>query len=210
MTLHVALNHRTHYHYDRPVHLGPQVIRLRPAPHCRTPILSYSLQDRAERAFPQLAAGSARQLPGAPRLSRPGARSSRVEVDLVAEMAVHQPVRLLPRAGRRDSFRSRTSRRLRAASSQPYLRDRAGAAASKHSSCARCDRSRRRRTVDFLVELNQRLQRDIALRRSAWNPACRRCEETLELGRGSCRDTAWLLVQILRHWAWPRGSSPAT
>ena len=43
MALHVALTHRTQYSYDRLTGLGPQIVRLRPAPHCRTPILSYSL-----------------------------------------------------------------------------------------------------------------------------------------------------------------------
>ena len=44
MSIHVALRHVTHYKYDRPVTIGPQVVRLRPAPHCRTPVLSYSLR----------------------------------------------------------------------------------------------------------------------------------------------------------------------
>ena len=44
MAIQVALNHKTTYHYDRLVALGPQIVRLRPAPHCRTPILSYSLR----------------------------------------------------------------------------------------------------------------------------------------------------------------------
>src|SRR5687767_628832 len=51
MAIRVALHHRTVYRYDRPVMLMPHVVRLRPAPHCRTPILSYSLKVQPELQF---------------------------------------------------------------------------------------------------------------------------------------------------------------
>ncbi|MEZ5447780.1 MAG: transglutaminase N-terminal domain-containing protein [Thiolinea sp.] len=51
MSIHVALNHRTVYQFDRPVHLSPHVVRLRPAAHSRTPILSYSLNIKPANHF---------------------------------------------------------------------------------------------------------------------------------------------------------------
>src|ERR1700729_4068306 len=51
MALQIALNHKTIYRYDRRINLGPQTVRLRPAPHTRTPILSYSLRVRPEKHF---------------------------------------------------------------------------------------------------------------------------------------------------------------
>src|SRR5512138_1263277 len=90
MSIHVALNHVTHYRYDRPVKLGPQVIRLRPAPHSRTRILAYSLRVTPEQHF-----FNWQQDPQSNFLARivvpEATRELRIEVDLIAEMAVLNP-----------------------------------------------------------------------------------------------------------------------
>src|ERR1700683_316999 len=90
MSIHVALNHVMHYRYDRQVVLGPQIIRLRPAPHCRTRILSYSLKITPSEHFINW-----QQDPQSNYLARVAfpkpARELRIEVDLVAEMAVVNP-----------------------------------------------------------------------------------------------------------------------
>ena len=195
MSIHVALNHVTEYQYDRPVTLSPQLVRLRPAPHCRTPILSYS-----QRVTPGTHFINWQQDPQSnyvARLTFPEpVREFCVEVDLVAEMAVYDPVRLLPRAGGR--VLSVLLRGLGAARAAAVPADRAADAALRGVP-RRPSIARRRRTIDTLVDINRQLQRDIryVIR---LDPGVQTIEQTLErVGSGSCRDTTWLLVQLLRH-----------
>lgn len=88
MSIHVALRHVTPYEYERPVVLSPQRVRLRPAPHCRTRILSYSQRVTPEKHFVNWQQG-----PQSNYVSRltflDRVREFRVEVDLVAEMSVY-------------------------------------------------------------------------------------------------------------------------
>jgi transglutaminase-like putative cysteine protease len=90
MAINVALTHKTHYQYDRRVSLGPQIVRLRPAPHCRTPILSYSLKIRPENHYINW-----QQDPQSNFLARlvfpEPTTEFFVEVDLVAELGVFNP-----------------------------------------------------------------------------------------------------------------------
>ena len=90
MTIRVALNHQTLYRYDRRITLGPQWVRLRPAPHCRTPIDSYSL-----RVSPKPHFVNWQQDPQGNYLARyvfpEPTKELRVEVDLVADMTVINP-----------------------------------------------------------------------------------------------------------------------
>ena len=101
VSIHVALNHVTHYRYDRLINLGPQVVRLRPRRIRRTRILSYSLKIGPDKHFINW-----QQDPQGNYLARlvfpEKTREFSIEVDLVAEMSVHQSVRLLPRAVRRE------------------------------------------------------------------------------------------------------------
>src|SRR5229473_4715783 len=193
MALHVALNHKTHYRYDRRVSLGPQIVRLRPVPHCRTPILSYSLKVRPKNHFVNW-----QQDPQSNYLARlvfpEPTNELFVEVDLVAEMAVFNPFDffLEPHAEQYPfSYDAATGHELR-----PYLATQT--AGPRLSAFLAGVPPRSARTIDFLVDINQRVQHKISYL-IRMQPGVQSCEETLDLRSGSCRDSAWLLVQIMRH-----------
>jgi uncharacterized protein (DUF2126 family)/transglutaminase-like putative cysteine protease len=236
MSIHVALRHVTRYRYDRPVTLSPHVVRLRPAPHCRTPVLSYSLKITPEDHFINW-----QQDPQSNFLARlvfpDPVREFCVEVDLVAEMAVfnpfdfflepqaehfpfrydpvlahelepyHRKLPMTPQFG--EYVREIRSRYLgRHAEMPPVMPGTHSEVPHEPASggvlpeagvlIAAPDSDPRPRTIDFLVALNQQIWQDVryTIRMEA---GVQTPEETLELGSGSCRDSAWLLCQVLRH-----------
>ncbi|MGD9805702.1 MAG: DUF2126 domain-containing protein [Hyphomicrobiaceae bacterium] len=193
MTLNVALTHRTTYTYDRLIGVSPQVIRLRPAPHCRTPILSYSLMIE-----PKLHFINWQQDPFGNFLARvvfpEKVREFSVTVDLVANMAVINPFDFFVEDGFTEwpfIYEASLAKEL-----QPYLvPDPAGANLTAY--LAGIDR-RPRATIDFLTDLNRQLQGDITYL-IRMEPGVQTPETTLANASGSCRDSGWLLVQIARH-----------
>jgi len=193
VSIHVALNHVTHYSYDRLINLGPQIVRLRPCPHSRTRILSYSLKIGPAKHFINW-----QQDPQGNYLARlvfpEKAREFRVEVDLVAEMSVINPFDffLEPHA-EKIPFAYVAEERHELA---PYLyKVNYGPLFDKYLAGIPLVPTR---SVDFLVALNAQVQRDINYT-IRLEPGVQTPEETLEKRSGSCRDSAWLLVQLLRH-----------
>ena len=193
MSIHVALHHRTTYRYDRLVALGPQIVRLRPAPHSRTPVLSYSLKVAPAQHFINW-----QQDPQGNHLARlvfpEKTDLFEVTVDLVADMSVNNPFDffLVPEA-EQWPFAYDTSLAEEIA---PFRKLEPPGPLLK-AWLAKVDR-KPQRTVDFIVGLNARLQREIGYI-VRLEPGVQTCEETLSLAKGSCRDTGWLLVTILRH-----------
>ncbi len=198
MSIQVALNHRTRYRYDKPVSLGPQVIQLRPAPHCRTRILSYSLQvTPADHILNWHLDAHSNHVA---RMLFPSKTTEFVvEVDLVADLSPVNPfdfflepsVQNFPFAYDPDPKKDL----------KPYLAvDPAGprlrALVDEVSGGTRVGRSQE--TISFLVGLNHKV-RDAVGYVIRMDPGVQDSELSLEIQTGSCRDSAWLLVEILRH-----------
>src|SRR6202142_2692153 len=193
MVTQVALNHRTQYRYDKAVSVGPQVIRLRPAPHCRTPILSYSLSVTPARHLLnwQLDAHNNHL---ARLLFREKTNEFAVEVDLVAELSPFNPFDFFLEPGV-ENYPFEYAPDL-AKDLEPYCSvDPAG---PRLEAFLGKPPGGTQGTINFLVELNRRVRNEIEYE-TRLDPGVQTCEQTLEKCTGSCRDSAWLLVQILRH-----------
>ncbi|MCC6295459.1 MAG: transglutaminase family protein [Pseudomonadales bacterium] len=193
MAIRVKLLHTTEYRFDRLVSLSPHVLRLRPAAHCRTPIRGYTLRVSPGGHFLNW-----QQDPFGNYLARlvfpERTDHLRVVVEVIAEMTVINPFDffLEPIAERFPFAYGERDRRELAAYLEcepagPLLREWLAAVPRAATP-----------TIDFLVDLNRRLQHEIAYT-LRMEPGVQSCEETLALARGSCRDSGWLLVQICRH-----------
>jgi len=197
MSMLVSLRHVTRYLYDRPVTLGPHEIRLKPAPAGRTPVTSYALTVRPAHHtlhWHYDAAGN----PVARVLFQDKVSLLEIDVALTADLAPVNPFDFLvepgaerypvtyPEAARPDlapclAATDSGERLLR------WLED-----------FRSTDKPEGRGTVDLLVRINERISRDVAYV-TRMEHGVQSCEDTLGLGSGSCRDSGWLLVQILRH-----------
>lgn len=192
MGIRVALKHHTQYHYDRPIQLGPQVVRLRPAPHCRTPVLSYSMKVKPASHFCNW-----QQDPQGNYIARlvfpEKTDEFSITVDLVADMTAINPF----------DFFLESSAEQYPFTYEPWLaKELAPFLVVNHDTepldaWLKDKPAKGRHVIDVITDLNQKLQQEIRYE-IRMEPGVQTPRETLERKSGSCRDSAWLLVQLLR------------
>ncbi len=193
MTIRVAIRHKTIYSFDRPVSLSPHVFRLRPAVHSRTPIKAYALRIEPKNHFINW-----QQDPFGNILARvvfpEKCRKLSVEVEVIADMTVINPFDFFVEDYAENypfKYDALTLKEL-----QPYLE-----ICEKGSLLMQWVKDfdvSKRSINDFLVDVNRAVFAAISYN-IRMEVGIQSCEETLKIRSGSCRDSAWLLVQILRH-----------
>jgi uncharacterized protein (DUF2126 family)/transglutaminase-like putative cysteine protease len=195
MAIRVALSHRTSYRFDRRVGLSPHEIRLRPAPHCRTPVPGYSLRIDPARHFVNW-----QQDPYGNWVARvvfpEPADQLEITVDLTADMTVINPF---------DFFVEPYAETYPFAYAPPLAKELIPFLEVEPPSAELAAWLARLRAtiqpgeaiVNLLVRTNQQVQRDVRYL-VRMEPGVQTPAQTLSCGSGSCRDSGWLLVQILR------------
>ena len=193
MAIRVGLHHVTEYRYDREVTLSPHVIRLRPCVHSRTPVLAYSLNIEPKNHFLNW-----QQDPFGNWVARlvfpEKTQNLKIEVDLVADLTVINPFDFFLEPDAEEfpftyspGLKQELAPYLKVKESGPHLMKWLEAIPRE-----------KKRTVDFLVDVNFRAHLAVGyvIRLEA---GVQTCEQTFERGTGSCRDSAYLLVQALRY-----------
>jgi uncharacterized protein (DUF2126 family)/transglutaminase-like putative cysteine protease len=193
MALKVVISHKTHYAYDKYISLSPHIIRLRPAPHSRTPIEAYSLKITPKEHFINW-----QQDPFGNYLARivfpEKVKEFGIDVEIIADLITINPFDFFVDDSAKDfpfTYDKELKKEL-----APYLEvDEDG---KKLKSFMKTLDLKPRPIIDFLVYLNSEIYKHLnyTLR---LDPGVQTCETTLDKKLGSCRDYAWLFVQVLRH-----------
>lgn len=194
MTITVGISHHTEYKYDRSVNMGPHIFRLRPAPHSRTKIKSYSLKITPEDHYINWQQDPFGNYQARVVFNKPTKEFS-FTVDLVAEMTVINPF---------DFFLEEYAEefpfvydKISKAELAPYLKKRK-ASPKLLELIESLKPEKPIRSVDFLVAVNQVIYKLVGYG-IRLEPGVQTPNETLNKKTGSCRDSAWLLVQLFRH-----------
>lgn len=196
MAIRTSIFHQTTYHYRPKTSLGPQVVRLRPAPHCRSSIVGYSLDVQPGGHFINW-----QQDPYNNWLARvvfpEDVKTFQVTVDLVLDLSPINPFDFFLEPEAKElpfTYEEHLMKDL-----QPYLEilPKADLGPTFESIAKDLAPGKGVHTVDHLVKVNSTIhdRLDYTLR---MEPGVQSPCETLKLNRGSCRDFAWLLVQLLR------------
>lgn len=192
MTIRVALHHETTYQYDRLVNLGPQIVRLRPAPHCRTKVVSYSMRISPTEHFCNWQQDPQGNYQARLVFPKPARRMS-IVVDIVADLTAVNPF---------DFFLESTAEKFPFTYEPAIARELAPYLETLPSTplvdkwVDALDKTPKP-TMDAVTNINQILQQKIRYE-IRMEPGVQTPEETLTLASGSCRDSAWLLVQLMR------------
>ena len=196
MTIRVALHHKSHYVFDRPVVASPHEIRLRPAAHSRTPVSGYSLKVRPEKHFIHWQQDAYGNFVARITFPEPTEEID-ITVDLLADMTVINPFDFFVEDwAEHYPFKYPLTLQVELA---PFLEtERPGPLLEALLGTIKNDIPENITTTNFLVALNQKLH-DLVSYGIRLEAGVQSCEETLRKKSGSCRDSAWLLVQILRH-----------
>ena len=193
MTIRVAIRHKTIYNFDRPVSLSPHVFRLRPAVHSRTPIKAYSLRIEPKNHFINWQQDPFGNILGRVVFPDKCQRLS-VEVEVIADMTVINPFDFFVEDYAENypfKYDALTLKEL-----QPYLEVTENGPLLKQW-VKEFDKTKRS-INDFLVDINRAIFLAISYN-IRMEVGIQSSEETLKIRSGSCRDSAWLLVQALRH-----------
>lgn len=193
MSLKVVLSHKTHYAFDKPINLSPHVIRLRPAPHSRTPIEAYSLNIKPDSHFINW-----QQDPFGNYLARivfpEKTTELAIDVEVKAELVSINPFDFFVEEYATNypfEYKKELKQEL-----VPYLE--ITEKGEKLNKFLKTLDLKERNINDFLVDLNMAIHKylNYTIR---MEPGVQTCEVTLGNKLGSCRDFAWLFVQVLRH-----------